>query len=101
MLSFERAKVLAEEAAESYFSRLVETRPSSWTRAKCFEEKNCWLFLKREDLHFKTGAARHADAAIVVSKNGNVMTVADLREDEQALIEFLKKASEHLETMDK
>lgn len=96
MISLEQAKVLAESVAESCFANLVAVPPESWIRTNFFEEENCWLFLKNDHLLFRENCEDSADAAIVISKKGTTMTVADLGEDESALKEYLKKISDYL-----
>jgi hypothetical protein len=66
--------------------------------AAVFEEKNCWLFLKNKSLVYRENCEQWTDAAIVISKKGKVMVVADHHEDEAALKGYLEKISIYLET---
>jgi hypothetical protein len=97
MISLEQARVLAEENAKSCFADFVMVVPNNWLREAVFEEKNCWLFLKNKSLVYRENCEQWTDAAIVISKKGKVMVVADHHEDEAALKGYLEKISIYLE----
>jgi hypothetical protein len=96
MLSLEQARVLAEENAKSCFADFVAVVPTNWLREAVLEEKTCWLFLKNKSLIYRENCEQWTDAAIVISKKGKVMIVADHHEDEIALARYLGEVSVYL-----
>lgn len=99
MITLERARELAESSIRISLAPLVAETPKHWLRDGQMEGTNCWLFLKARDLKFKDEkCAAWADTAIVVSKKGTVVSIADHYEDEAALREYLAKMSAYLES---
>lgn len=96
MISFAKARELAESLAESCLANSVLNQPGSWLRDEVFEEDSCWLFLKNKQLVFHSECLGDADVAFVVSKLGTMMTIADFHENEKALKKYLHEISEYL-----
>lgn len=98
MITLEMARERAEKSAELTFSNLVTDRPIHWLRDDVIEEKNCWLFLKSKDLNFRDEAAKAwSDWAIVISKKGKEIAIADHYDDPVSLREYLAEISHYLE----
>jgi hypothetical protein len=98
MITLKMAREMAERSAELTFSNLVSERPIYWLRDEVIGEKNCWLFLKSKDLKFRDEAARAWAAwAIVISKRGKEIAVADHYEYPVSLRQYLAEISDYLE----
>ncbi len=54
-------------------------------------------FFEKKSLIYRENCEQWTDAAIVISKKGKVMIVADHHEDEAALIKYLNEISAYLE----
>ena len=96
VITFEQARMKAEELAQASLGGLVRSSPKRWLREEYLSEENCWLFLKATDIDFLPQCASSADTAFVISKKGKGMSVADHREDIGALKKYLSELSEYL-----
>jgi hypothetical protein len=95
-LLVEDATAIAEKAAMKHFARYVEQPPLRWISENFLEASNCWLFLRDNDVMLNEYGRVSADAAIVVSKKGKVMIVADHNRDMEKLRQYLSNVSKYL-----
>lgn len=96
-ISVAHARELAEESARGNLKHFVSNSSIPLLRSSFLEAEFCWIFFRNESIEVPADKALAGNWAYAVSKKGAVRQIADLSDDSEKMLEYLKKMSKYFE----
>lgn len=95
-IDYFEARRLAESSAFEDLNWLRKDKATPLLREEFCEAECCWFFFRNKDLVGPSEKNLNWDRAFVVSKMGNVFSIADLSDEPDRMLDYLQRYSSHV-----